>query len=327
MRLTKAPTHASVARRDRSGDAVRPEPGAPIPAPILFRVARALAFVWRFQHLQLVKWLFQAHTGTAILRRRIFGGTLVLDVKRSTTHALLYLDGERFVDERRLFTGLLRPGMSVVDVGANIGYYALMARQSVGPEGRVVCFEPEPTNAAELRRNIAESGFTNVTVVEAAVGGERGSAKLLLGLNGTLATGEGEIEVPVVTVDAAMTSRVDLIKVDVEGFEGHVLRGAEGVIRADRPILFVEMHPGLVPDPSTIEWIVAFVRRYYSDVRYYDLPAPTRADKVRWRYLGRDPVRAVENLAAGLADAKGNSCGRTFWMVCRPDGAGTTGTS
>ncbi len=286
--------------------------------PISFRLARALAFVWRFHHLQLVKRLQRGRGGTTLLARRFFDSQILLDVNRSTTHGLLYLDGEEFIDERQLFTGLLRDGMTVVDVGANIGYYALMARHYVGAGGRIFCFEPEPTNAAELRRNVSENSLSNVTVVEAAVGNEPGSARLWSGLNGSVVDGGGDIEVPVVTLDSAVAVPAHLVKVDVEGFEASVLKGAERLIRSHRPILFVEMHPRLVPTPTTIEEIITFVRQYYQDVRYYHLPIPTSVDKVRQRYFGGDPVREVDDLGFLLANSAGNSYGGTFWMVCRP---------
>ncbi len=68
----------------------------------------------------------------------------------------------------------------VIDVGANVGYYALMAATRVGPSGRVIAYEPGPAPAARLRENVALNGLSNVTVVEAAVADRPGTLHLNL---------------------------------------------------------------------------------------------------------------------------------------------------
>jgi FkbM family methyltransferase len=78
---------------------------------------------------------------------------------------LLYLKGERFLEERCLFRNLVEPGMTVVDVGANIGYYMILFRELVGERGKVVCFEPYRENLKEIRRNRDKNNFGNVSVL------------------------------------------------------------------------------------------------------------------------------------------------------------------
>jgi hypothetical protein len=81
-------------------------------------------------------------------------------------------------DEQRLLVKHLHPGGVYYDLGANIGFFSLLAARLVGPTGHVVAFEPSPVNAAQLQRNIDLNGFTNITLVEAAVSSKTGFAQL-----------------------------------------------------------------------------------------------------------------------------------------------------
>jgi FkbM family methyltransferase len=142
---------------------------------------------------------------------------------------------------------MLRPGDTFVDVGAFIGLYAVAAARRVAPGGRVVAFEPEEGNARSLREHVALNGG-GVDVVEAAVGAQSGRV--------ALAGRDSEVQVsyrpqvggiPCVTLDEHFAGqRVDVLKVDVEGFEDEVLRGARALLSdsARRPrAVFVEVHP------------------------------------------------------------------------------------
>lgn len=155
---------------------------------------------------------------------------------------------------------ILRPGMRVLDVGANIGEVALYAAKRVAPGGSVICFEPMSPLAAVLRENIRRNAATNVEVVPKAVAEQAGQAVLYApgerfhdgSAHAGLATlyGKGERAVPagsieVTTLDRfveeAKLDRVDLIKIDVEGAELPVLRGAAGVLASHHPWLIIEV--------------------------------------------------------------------------------------
>ena len=126
---------------------------------------------------------------------------------------------------------LVHPGMAVVDIGANIGYYTLLLAQSVGLAGRVYAFEPDPPNLELLRKNVAANGFQNVvTVVPLACGAQSGTTTFS---NSTFYGQKGKkaavIEVKVVSLDDYFSSigwpQVDLIKMDIEGAEKAALDG------------------------------------------------------------------------------------------------------
>lgn len=144
---------------------------------------------------------------------------------------------------------LIGKGDVVRDVGANVGFYALLAGVLAGQEGRVLAFEPVAENVAILRRHLSLNDLeTRVEVVEAAVADKSGIRHFSAGEY--RATGKldraGQIEVRVVSLDEMMAEgrlpRVDVIKIDVEGAELEVLEGAKEVLTRYRPRLVVELH-------------------------------------------------------------------------------------
>jgi FkbM family methyltransferase len=163
-------------------------------------------------------------------------------------------NGNPETHEARLLERLLRPGMTVVDVGANHGLFSLEAAHFVGPTGRIDAFEPAPRTRAALIANLKINELDRITrVYPDAVGESPGTARLrihheMTGLNslahedirwnrGRLAADE-VIEVPVTTLDehAERTGlgRIDFTKIDVEGFERSVLRGSRRLLASRR---------------------------------------------------------------------------------------------
>lgn len=142
----------------------------------------------------------------------------------------------------------LRPGDVVADVGANNGFTGVLFARSVGPSGRVVGFEPSPTNLEAARQNIRLNAISNFELVPAAVGATGGKVSFDPGFgNGSVATG-GPIEVPLVTLDEYFgDTGVDFLKIDIEGYELEALRGARRLL-ARRPALAIEIHVALYPD-------------------------------------------------------------------------------
>src|SRR5262249_35462499 len=145
------------------------------------------------------------------------------------------------------FLAAVRPGHTVYDLGANVGWFSLLAGRRVGAGGRVVAFEPDLQNAALAERNAARNGLANVTVVPAAVGDRDGWASFRqeASIKGRLDEGGG-LPVPLVSLDGWIESGrdapPDVVKIDVEGAELGVLRGMERTLRELSPTLFVELH-------------------------------------------------------------------------------------
>ncbi|NNJ10349.1 FkbM family methyltransferase [Chloroflexales bacterium ZM16-3] len=148
----------------------------------------------------------------------------------------------------REFHALLRPAMRVIDLGANIGYYTMLAAAHVGPVGSVAAFEPDLANGALLARSVAANGFRNVTLFPCAAASATAAVNLLLDdSNGRLvAPGTpGARRAQAVALDQLLgpAHRVDLIKMDIEGAEGLALAGMQRIIAANRPTIISEFSP------------------------------------------------------------------------------------
>lgn len=199
--------------------------------------------------------------------------------------------------ELDVFERLCEHSRTVVDVGANIGAFSCLAATRLPGDGSVVCFEPIPANLKYLRQNLDQNGATDrVTVRAWAVGDREGSIDIYL-VAGAIGTHSASarnaldsrhsLSVPVVALDAYadtnLEKTIDILKVDVEGYEGHVLRGAAAVLREQRPTLFVEFIPaklancgfrpdefldavfGVYPCVYLVDDVKGSVRRYSRD--------------------------------------------------------------
>jgi FkbM family methyltransferase len=158
---------------------------------------------------------------------------------------------------QEVFAEHVRSGGVVWDIGANIGFYSLIASRLVG-DGRVVAFEPLPSNQDAIRRNLALNEISNVELVGVALGDQEGRAELEIHASPTWAkldtsadTGfqqasdvSGRLEVQVSTIDSQLghLSAPDLVKMDIEGAEVAALRGASTLLSEHRPILICEFH-------------------------------------------------------------------------------------
>jgi len=189
---------------------------------------------------------------------RWHGGTTV-DVTLGNDNSLcLYVCGSFEPNEFAFVDRVLKPGMVFIDVGANDGYYTLFAARRVGPTGKVIAVEPSSRERAHLQRNLGRNGLENVQVVAAALGAEAGFVDLHLahgvhaGHNtlGDFAHDDvvraSSERVPLETLDAVVArqgvSRVDMVKIDVEGGEAGVVAGAQKVLTTSRPVLLMELN-------------------------------------------------------------------------------------
>jgi FkbM family methyltransferase len=197
---------------------------------------------------------------------------LVGDISRCT-----FIDGRYEPNEMSAVAARLRPGMCVLDIGAHEGLYTLLAARLVSPGGTVHAFEPSPRERARLLENIALNQLANVQVHEAAVGDAAGTAVLhvagadyaghnTMGAFGFATTTlEAAVEVEVVSLDRFASEhalpRVDLMKIDVEGSETSVLRGARTLIRTHRPVILVEAQDAtLGPAGSSVGELVGILQ-------------------------------------------------------------------
>jgi FkbM family methyltransferase len=165
--------------------------------------------------------------------------------------------------ECRLVSKLCRPGMCVADVGANAGFYSLLFARHVGPAGRVWAFEPDPVNFAMLQRNVEANGYSNVTMINKAVGAASGKDYLYIS---DIHTGDhrtypseprDRVPVEVVALDDYFPAgqKIDVIKIDIQGSEGKALEGMSRTLREQRELtILMEFWPkglsqaGFIPE-------------------------------------------------------------------------------
>jgi len=172
--------------------------------------------------------------------------------------------------ERRTLARILRPGSAVVDAGANIGIYSRFLAQCVGPTGLVHGFEPSPENFARLQSTTSK--LPNVRINSLAVGDKTGDIQLHVAddLNvdhrvyQTAGESRGTILIRATTLDDYFEpgGAVDFIKMDIQGYELHALKGAKRVLTDnDRIQLLIEFWPyGLRQAGSSPEELLSFLR-------------------------------------------------------------------
>ena len=160
---------------------------------------------------------------------------------------------------------MLQPGHVFVDVGANIGYFTLLAAALVGKGGRVFAFEPNPDNCRLLRQSLAQNAFDHVTLYEKAVaesaqqlslsGGSVDSNARLMHARELVGRKGHFTQVEAVTLDDALRDleRLDLLKIDIEGAEPRAWLGMQDVLRKHHPVLITEYAPDLIRLTSDVE--------------------------------------------------------------------------
>ena len=168
---------------------------------------------------------------------------------------MLWADGIWEANETRWVVNSLRPGDVFVDVGANLGYYTVLAAKLVGETGRVYAFEPDPVNFGILEQNVRLNRLDNVVLEEKAVSNEQGTIQLFLAESNKgdhrifQPKGEGRkaVDVEAVSLDAyfdGVEESVDFVKVDTQGAEGVILEGMVDLIRhSDDLVMAFEYSP------------------------------------------------------------------------------------
>lgn len=257
----------------------------PLPPRLFLRAAGSAVHDWlrrlfrlperpRLPHFQLSRLLPHRRTATADEIRALslavpFGDDTVLcrvlgrfkmfaDARDRTLSPYLVMDGswELFVTEA--VVARLQPGMTVVDAGANLGYFTLLMAALVGPSGHVHAAEPNPRLGSLLRQSVTLNSFDDrVTVHQSPLGAVAGAEVVLRipdgrPMNGHIVPGTGAEAMLVRTVDEIIgDGPLDAIKIDVEGAEWELWQGMEKVLARGRPmIVFLEFNKHRLADPD-----------------------------------------------------------------------------
>lgn len=225
------------------------------------------------------------HTALCLLDRQLM---IFVDTRATDIAPHLMMQGAWEPDELAAFRRMLRPGDTVLDGGAHLGVFTLVAAAAVGPAGRVHAFEPNPRHAGLLRRSLAVNGFEErVTLHLAALGEAPGAATLLYRpdwsgggfLDAAVPEaapredGRQALTTRMVAIDdilADPATRLDVAKLDLEGMEGRALRGMARLLeRSPDARLLLEWAPGMLagqgsPAPGVAEMLASLGFRFFS---------------------------------------------------------------
>ncbi len=171
------------------------------------------------------------------ITKKIYNYKMLLDLYDKGISRTLLLFGKRELEHKKMLEDIIKPEMTVLDIGANIGYYSLMMLELIGNKGKLIAVEPSPSNIEILKKNLLLNKYNNIEVHNAAISDENGTKKFFLSEMSNLntlnytekkslnLTGE-TINVKTLTVPQIMEGRnLDLIRMDVEGHEVEVLNG------------------------------------------------------------------------------------------------------
>lgn len=219
------------------------------------RILRHQSFAKRLSYL------WASLTGDSV-EREILGSKMRLDTSKGYycgVQRTLFIFGWYEPQCTKVTMEELEKGMTVVDIGANAGYYALLEARIVGDTGKVYAIEPAPGNIEALKKNVSMNSLSNVEIYPLAVGNKNGKGKLHLSISpnlhnmlgvidksGPRSSYQDVIEVETVTLDEFLEGKnpPDFIRMDVEGFEYFIIEGMQKTLNQNRNIkLYIEMHP------------------------------------------------------------------------------------
>jgi FkbM family methyltransferase len=227
------------------------------------------------------------------------GGGLIMDMRYipiSHAHAGALASGNLETSVQEALVRHLPSGGVMYDIGANLGFFAMLGARLVGAEGRVYAFEPAPDNAEAIARNAELNLLENIVVVPRAVSSRAGTARLLivddqswsrLEEYGEHPATERVIDVETVTIDELVGSGElpppALVKIDVEGAELAVLAGMRATIDRHRPAIVCELH-------GTHAGFAAAMAEHGYRVVNLEGPAPIERDPDTNHAVGLPPV-------------------------------------
>ena len=204
----------------------------------------------------------------------------------------------------QLLVQALQSGMTVVDIGCNIGYFALLEAKCVGPCGKIIAIEPEPGNARLFQSNLRANRYRNVEFHQVAISNRNGTSALRISDKSnrhslsSVPWRTTDLCVPVCTLDSLLSKNppesVDLVRMDLEGHEVEVLEGMRATIHRYSPKLLIEIHPDLIGTPRTMKWLSELQALGYRPDWLFD---QERDMPLRWRFL-RPETPTMDQLMA-----------------------------
>ena len=241
------------------------------------------------------------------LIKEIQGSPMVLNLNDHGISTELFLTGVHEGNSTNFIRGELKPGMTIVEIGANVGYYTLLESRIIGETGKIIAYEPNPDNFYGLRMNIMLNKLENRTeLYPYAVGEKSGVHDFYLADKGNLSSFAvrddrlchyEKIQVKTVALDDVLHEKFDYFRMDVEGYEWAILAGMKRILSApDAPYgMFIELHSELLKQfDQSAESLVRLVKGYGYEVkkaffRGHDTPSVSSTEEFLnhpWREKG-----------------------------------------
>jgi FkbM family methyltransferase len=199
-----------------------------------------------FRREMIVAW--RCRLARPVLQVKTPHGPLFVDLRCECVGRPLFNNGEYEPCETLFLRKILRPGLCFCDIGANIGYYTVLGSLLVGKSGRVLAFEPDPHNYSILKSNIVARRLGNVSLFNQALGDNEGKTLLFRSgsnfgdhrLYDSAAGGRATVPIQIRRLDDVLEQGrcrlPDVIKMDVQGYEGLVFRGMKSLLSLPRPL-------------------------------------------------------------------------------------------
>ncbi len=184
----------------------------------------------------------------------------------------------------------LTQGMHCIDIGSNIGYYAILESSKIGDNGTVWSIEPSPQNFETLSKNIILNQRKNIKCYNIAIGDENGKIDFLISEKSNwskiknkidhIENGDKTIQVDIMTLDSFSQKneikKVDLLRMDVEGYERNIIEGSINFLEKFKPILMIEVHKMIMGNNRTNEFLEKLQKMNYECEyfipRVFDVP-------------------------------------------------------
>ena len=242
-----------------------------------------------FKH-KVVKTFYQVLSPVTV--RDINGSKMLLDLRKKGIYEELFNNGKRelFLTSVMLNSNLIKEGDTVLDIGSNIGYYALIESKIVGTSGKVYAVEPVSGNLCRLVENVSLNGYTNIEFFHLAMGDRNGASTIYVSdrpnwssmlKNKTPGKVISSETVSISTVDEFLKDKKtpNLIRMDVEGFEYNIIEGMKNTLSKNIKIL-IEFHEFLLTKEQIEKFFETF-RQYHFEVYFSILDINEHPGKIR----------------------------------------------
>jgi len=176
----------------------------------------------------------------------------------------------------------VKSDMTVLDIGSNIGYYAVLESKLIGESGKIISIEPSPLNFKILEKNLKLQKIENFQTYNIAIGDKNEVIEFLVSkksnwskikeLNENPGENDEVIKVPLKTLDSFCKEnnimKIDLIRMDVEGYETNIISGAEETLKKFKPMLMIEVHKMYLGQKRTKEFLEK-LNKFGYEIKYY----------------------------------------------------------